>query len=88
MNRRLFFGVVGCFAGLLPFGAKSIPPIGGNVRLISYVDAKLVGSTFRVLSPIQKPRKANEHYRNGEQLYRVVGHGRHLDVYADEIVAI
>jgi hypothetical protein len=88
MNRRLFFGVVGCFVGALPFGVRAIPPNGENVKLVRYVDSALIGRTFKLVSAIEKPRHANEHYRTGEQVYRVTGHGLHLDVYADEIAAI
>ena len=88
MHRRLFFGVVGCLAGVLPFGVRAIPRNGEKVSLVRYVDSSLIGRTFTLVGAIEKPRNANEHYRNGEQLYRVAGHGLHLDVYADEIAAI
>ena len=88
MNRRLFLSVVGCFAGVLSFGVKPSPVIGGNVRLVRYVDPSFVGSEFKIVEGIAKPQNANQHYRQGEQLYRIVGNGWQLDVYADEIVAI
>ena len=88
MNRRSFFGVVGCFATTIPLSVKPILPSHATVRLVRYVDPSLVGGVFNLVGVTNKPRKASQHYRNGEKLYRVEGNGLHLDVYADEIAAI
>lgn len=85
MDRRSFFGAACCLSSILLFDVKPLFPADSLVKLVRYVDPSLVGGVFKVVGVITEPKNANEHYRNGEQLYQVEANGLILDVYADEI---
>lgn len=82
MNRRFFFGM------LVPtaFSLAAITQQNLNqVRLVSYVDAKYVGRTFKIGGHIRNPPILNKHYRPAEQLIAISGDGVVLHVYSNEI---
>lgn len=86
MNRRLFLCSLGLLLNLTP--ATSRPAVGGTVRLTSYLEPSLIGGLFEVVGRVQPPEKVNQHYREGEVLYRIAGGGRILDVYIDEVETV